>query len=250
MTLRQVTAKKAAQPAQKASRSAGAGRARPGPVPQGKRGKAVAADSAEGLREVILAVAAEEFAAKGYDGARIEAITVKSKVSRNLIYYYFQSKENLFTCLLEDAYTRMRDYLSGISFEGKPPDEAIRHLIRSLFEYWSGAREFIGFLNSENFYRARHLKKSRATPPQYPKLMASIQAVLDAGRASGAFKAEVAPRDLYLSISGLIYHFLANQYTLSYLFQTDFSSRESMESYLEHTEQVVLGFLRCGNGRR
>lgn len=203
--------------------------------------------SGDGMRDVILRVAAEEFAARGYDGARIEVITTKSKVSRNLIYYYFKSKENLFTSVLENAYNKMRDYLASLSFEGMSSEQAIRHLCRSVFEYWSSSRDFIGFLNSENFYKARHLKKSRKIQPNHPELMKKLEVVLREGHASGEFKANASPRDVYLAMSALIYHYLANQYTLSYLFQTDYSAPENMERYLRHTESVMLGYLRCSD---
>ena len=47
-------------------------------------------------------------------------------------------------------------------------------------------------------------------------------------------------------MSAMIYHYLANQYTLSILFDTDYTAPESTEKYLEHTERLILGFLTCG----
>jgi TetR/AcrR family transcriptional regulator len=218
---------------------------KPRVAPRRQRSPAKGLESGDGLREAILRAAAEEFAAKGYDGARIEAINAKSNVSRNLIYYYFKSKENLFTCVLESAYNKMRDYLAQLSFDGMAPEDAVRFLCRSVFAYWASSGDFIGFLNSENFYKARHLKQSRSIQPNHPELMKNIERALEAGRASGQFKATVTAKDFYLSMSALIYHFLANQFTLSYLFQTDYSAPENMERYLLHTENVLLGYLRC-----
>ncbi len=40
-------------------------------------------------RDKILMQASREFAAKGFDGARVDAIALRSKLSKNMLYYYF-----------------------------------------------------------------------------------------------------------------------------------------------------------------
>jgi len=44
----------------------------------------------------ILAAAAEEFAARGISGARVDAIAERAGVNKRMLYYYFGSKEQLF----------------------------------------------------------------------------------------------------------------------------------------------------------
>jgi AcrR family transcriptional regulator len=55
----------------------------------------------ERTRGKILEAARKEFARKGFDGARVEAIARKAHVNKGLIFYYFQSKEGLFRTLAE-----------------------------------------------------------------------------------------------------------------------------------------------------
>ena len=59
-------------------------------------------------RERILAVATQEFAAYGYDGARVDAIVKRCRMSKNLLYHYFDGKEALFIEVMERAYASMR----------------------------------------------------------------------------------------------------------------------------------------------
>ena len=47
-------------------------------------------------RQRILDIATEEFAAKGLAGARVDVIATKASCNKNLIYYYFGSKEGLY----------------------------------------------------------------------------------------------------------------------------------------------------------
>jgi AcrR family transcriptional regulator len=58
-------------------------------------------------RNVLIAAAAVEFAAKGYDGAVLGAIAEKSGIGKSSFYYYFADKEDLFATVLGEAWQRM-----------------------------------------------------------------------------------------------------------------------------------------------
>lgn len=210
-------------------------RKRPGRV------KADRSQTATYLR--ILAVATKEFSARGFDGARVDEIVRRSKVSKNLVYHYFDSKEKLFIAVLEGAYENMHantewpsDFSSAI--------DGIRQLIRAIFKYWNDAPEFIGLLNSENFHKGRHLKKAKMVKAGCSNLFSTIGQLLDEGRKLGHFRSGVDPVELYISISSLCYHFFSNRYTLSILLGRDLSSEKQMNLRLKEIEDMVLGYLR------
>jgi AcrR family transcriptional regulator len=56
---------------------------------------------AERTRRRILDAAGREFGMKGFAGARVDAIARRARVNKGLIFYYFQSKEELFRVLSE-----------------------------------------------------------------------------------------------------------------------------------------------------
>ena len=58
-------------------------------------------------RHLIIASAAVEFAAKGYDGAVLGAIAEKSGIGKSSFYYYFSDKEDLCATVLGEAWRRM-----------------------------------------------------------------------------------------------------------------------------------------------
>jgi AcrR family transcriptional regulator len=82
-------------------------------------------------RQRILDVATQQFAAKGYDGARVDDIMRLSKVSKNLIYHYFGSKEKLFIAVLEQAYQGMHEHQTTWPLDLKSPVDGIRKLVQS-----------------------------------------------------------------------------------------------------------------------
>jgi TetR/AcrR family transcriptional regulator len=198
----------------------------------------------ERTKQRILKIASDEFANKGYDGARVDEIVRRSKVSKNLIYYYFGSKEALFIAVLESAYSNLREQQDALGLNVIPPADAIRKLVADLFNYWRSSRAFIGFLTSENFHKAKHIKKSKFAANVYHKLIENLSSVLDVGVKQGVFRSGVDPIDLYISISGLSYQYFSNQYTLSFVLGKDLTSEQALASRLRHTEDVIMGYLR------
>ncbi|MCG6205276.1 TetR family transcriptional regulator [Rhodopseudomonas sp. HC1] len=197
-------------------------------------------------RQRILHVATKEFSAKGYDGARVDDIMRIAQVSKNLIYHYFGSKEGLFIAVLEAAYEGMHAYQTAWPLDVASPIDGVRKLVQSTFKYWHDSPEFIGLLNSENFHKGRHLRKSKLTKAGYSGLMANIGELLKQGERSGDFRRNVDPVELYISISALAYHFLSNRYTLAYLLDRKLSTEEDMKARTAHIEDLILSYLRYG----
>ena len=49
-------------------------------------------------------MATAEFAARGYDGARVDEIAALTRTTKRMIYYYFGGKKQLYIAVLERAY--------------------------------------------------------------------------------------------------------------------------------------------------
>lgn len=211
-----------------------------------RKGAAVGTDS----RQRILNVASKEFATKGYDGARVDDIMRLAKVSKNLIYHYFNSKEQLFIIVLEMAYEGMHEYHRTLTIEAANATDGVRQLVRSTFEYWEKSSDFIGLLNSENLHRGKHLRKSKLTKDGYSGLIDKLSQLLKQGEKTGEFKPSVDPVELYISISALAYHYLSNRYTLAYLLDRKLSTENDKNLRIAYIEDLILGYLREGARRK
>ena len=111
-------------------------------------------------RMKILATATAEFVEKGYAGARVDEIVKKANISKNLLYHHFGSKEKLFVRVLEHNYARLRAHQMDIRIEGLSPIDDMRKLISATFQYFADHPEIISLLNTENLYKAKHVKQS------------------------------------------------------------------------------------------
>lgn len=211
-----------------------------------RRGTAVGTDT----RQRILNVASKEFSTKGYDGARVDDIMRLAKVSKNLIYHYFNSKEQLFVAVLEAAYEGMHEYHRTLTIDTANASEGVRQLVRSTFEYWERSSDFIGLLNSENLHRGKHLRKSKLTKEGYSGLLEKLSELLKQGEKTGEFRPNVDPVELYISISALPYHYLSNRYTLAYLLDRKLSTEDDKNHRISHIEDLILSYLREGAKRK
>jgi len=97
----------------------------------------------------ILEAATAEFAARGYDGARIEAIARRAGVNKALLYYYFPNKGELYRRLVLEHLTAAGATLEGAAAGAPPPREAIERMILSLFEVLRARPEISDFVMRE-----------------------------------------------------------------------------------------------------
>jgi AcrR family transcriptional regulator len=97
----------------------------------------------EANRARILAAAIAEFASNGFEGASMDAIAARTRTTRGLINYYFDSKERLYLAVLERVYTEIRDAERGLDLDHLPPVEAMRRIVDFTFDYYVEHEYFV-----------------------------------------------------------------------------------------------------------
>jgi AcrR family transcriptional regulator len=85
----------------------------------------------------IIAVAREEFARRGFAGARVEQIVRRAGVNKQLLFYYFQSKRGLFQAVLEQSAGELEGALAGFALPPGGPLERLRLTLQAQFEFLS-----------------------------------------------------------------------------------------------------------------
>lgn len=193
---------------------------------------------------IILKAARKEFSKAGYAGARVDRIAAYSKLSKGLIYHHFQSKDGLFQAVLEQLYAELGEANKDLYLENFEPEAGVRRLIDHTFEFFVKTPEFITLVNAENLLKAQHLKKSELVGKTFEPLRKSLEALLRRGDEQGVFRSDVDATELYISIVGLGYFFLANKFTLSIVFDTNLTHADATQARREHIPEVILGYLR------
>jgi AcrR family transcriptional regulator len=76
----------------------------------------------ERSRARILAAALKEFAAKGFAGARVDAIARRASINKRMLYHYFGNKEELFKAVLRRKISERQAWAETLSGE---PEETL-----------------------------------------------------------------------------------------------------------------------------
>jgi TetR/AcrR family transcriptional regulator len=76
----------------------------------------------ERSRARILAAALKEFAAKGFAGARVDAIARRASINKRMLYHYFGDKEELFKAVLRRKISQRQAWAETLSGE---PEETL-----------------------------------------------------------------------------------------------------------------------------
>lgn len=198
----------------------------------------------ERTRAAILAAASAEFAAKGFDGARVDAIAARADINKRMLYHYFGNKEDLYLAVLEETYRSIRLSEAGLHLEDLPPVEGMRRLVGFTWRYFLEHPEFLSLLNTENLLQAKHLRRSQRVKDLHSPLIGLLERLLARGAVSGAFREGVDPVQLYVTIASLGFFYLSNRWTLSTIFGRDLGHDDELRARGEHIVEVVLSYLR------
>ena len=200
--------------------------------------------AAQATRESILRAATTVFARDGFAGGRIDTISRAAQSHDRMIYYYFGSKEGLFTAVLEDAYRRFNDAESALALDIAQPVAALTTVVRFVWQYYQQHPEFITLLNTENLLRGRHMAQSQRVREYSSPVIAITDRVLGSGVGQGVFRSDVAARDVYLMIAALGYFYLSNRYTLSSFLGEDLGASPALAHWEGFVVDAVLRTVR------
>ncbi|MFC3068878.1 TetR/AcrR family transcriptional regulator [Phenylobacterium soli] len=199
---------------------------------------------ADRVRTNILEIATEEFAAKGLTGARIDEIAERTLTSKRMIYYHFGGKEGLYRAVLAHCYGRIRTIESTLDLGGRPPLEALAHLVRFTFDYQVANEDFIRLVMVENIHRAEYVSQMPELQALNLKVIELLRGICERGAAEGVIRPDVDPTDLHMSISALCFFNVANRHTFSVIHEVDMMSIAAKTARRETIVEMVLRYVR------
>lgn len=199
--------------------------------------------NADRSQQAILEAARDEFSQFGLAGARVDRIAERADLNKRLIYYYFSSKDDLFLAVLESVYADIREAEKKLHLLDLQPAQAVRRLTEFTWEYYLAHPEFITLLNSANLHQARHLEKSLRVRDMNSPVIQTLGEILERGRKEGVFRGGIDPVQLYISIAGIAYFYLSNNFTLSAIFGRDLLTRKAKAERISHMCDVILGYV-------
>ena len=193
----------------------------------------------------ILAIATVEFAQKGLAGARIDEIAERTRTSKRMIYYYFESKEGLYVKVLEHAYQRVRAIEAELHLGDLAPEAALRRLVEFTFDHHAGNEEYIRLVMGENMNRAQYLAQSKSIQGLNVPALKAITQLYERGVLQDIFRKGLTALDIHATISALSFFNVANRHTFGTIFKFDPFSKAEHVKRRAHVVETVVRFLRA-----
>ena len=199
-------------------------------------------------RAAVLSVARQEFAKLGLAGARVDEIVRIAGVSKQVIYYYFNSKDELFRAALLSSYEEiLANNLEYVRMAtGGSPEKRLRNMIVHLFDRIGAHREVISLIVEENRYRGQHLRHSDLPYRSSEPMVVHLANILREGEASAVFRPKINPRQVFLDIFSMCLFYFTNLYTVSAVVGVDLSAAHEIRRRRAHIVQSVMNSIAAG----
>jgi len=110
----------------------------------------------------IVAAAREEFAARGFDGARMDRIARRAGTNKQLLFYYYHSKRGLFQTVLGQAAKALEAHVAATALGAGQPLDRLRRALEAQFEYLADHPTYAALLAQAGRSEARPLSPALA----------------------------------------------------------------------------------------
>ena len=160
-----------------------------------------------GTRERLLAAAAAEFAARGFDGAKVDRIAARAGVNKAMLYYHFRSKAGLYGEILRQLFDGVGDAVAAVRDGGQPPPAQIRQFIDAVARQAVARPHFPAIWLRELAEGGRHLDPAILSGMR--RVLETLAAILADGHAAGVF-ARANPLVTQMSIVAPLLFYVAS----------------------------------------
>jgi AcrR family transcriptional regulator len=197
-------------------------------------------------RATIVAAAIDEFAARGFKGASMDAIAARTDTTRAMINYYFGSKEKVYQAVLEHVYSEIRHAESFLDLEHLAPVDAMRRIVEFTFDYYLSHQYFVRIVVAENQAKGRHIKKLKTMGILNRPILDLLSRVIARGQAAGVFRKGLDRLDVHMAIAALGNFNVSHQHTFSAIFRRDMGAKGDVAGRCAVVTDLILSYLTGG----
>tara|TARA_R110000824_G_scaffold19504_1_gene75372 strand:+ start:10393 stop:11037 length:645 start_codon:yes stop_codon:yes gene_type:complete len=193
----------------------------------------------------ILNAARDAFSVHGFDGAKLDSIAKSARVSKQLVYHYFKTKEELYGVVLDRIGADVHAMLDTDDYDKLTPQDAIAALIDRIIQNNIESPFLIGMTVDQALHQGEHVTRRSEYLPAVRKIIdGRIAPILDRGVEMGDFRSGVDPCLFYWSVFALATGSFAQNWSMSQTCGVDFSSERGIALWRDHVLALTLGGLR------
>ena len=139
------------------------------------------------VRQRIVHSALTLFADKGYAATSLREIAETARTTKPMIYYYFQSKEGLYTSILGDLLQAFADAIDASTHIGDSPRERLRAFASAYLGYFESREPYIAFVVREVFGLGADIMEEFGRELDH-RIQSRLKRIITEGDEQGAFR--------------------------------------------------------------
>lgn len=152
---------------------------------------------ADESRQRVWAAAAEAFARRGFDGAKVDEIAAEAGINKAMVYYHFADKVTLYRAILQDMFAAVARATAEVRTAGGDPETQLRGYIGALIHAADERPHFPAIWLREIAEEGRHLDEGIFAAMR--SVLATLGAILQDGVKAGIWR----PVDPFLIQAGV-----------------------------------------------
>lgn len=198
---------------------------------------------AERTKQEIFSAAEQEFAEKGFYGARMDVIAENSGANKASIYKYYTDKENLYREVFYNVYDRfsIEEQIlcenTGLSWR-----EKIRRFIRLDFNFLAENPTYVRLLMWENLNHGKAYKARGVYKPK-ERILQGLENIIKEASKECKPCTTVTAENLLQTVYGCGFNYFTNMDTLSGVLGKDLSNPKVMNERIEAVSDMVIAYL-------
>ncbi len=159
-------------------------------------------------RREILEAAKKVFAKKGFAAATVDEIAREAEFSKGAIYFYFNSKEDLFLSLIQQITSELEEKIKKIVGKSGDTENKIESLIETHLSFFERDKEFFQIMASEHprLEAESENRLKEELRERYLRYLDVFEEVMKDGISKGMLK-DINPLILATALMGIIHSF-------------------------------------------
>lgn len=189
----------------------------------------------------ILQAGREEFSTFGLSGARVDRIAKNAGVNKQMIYYIFGGKEDLYLAALESLWETKTEIVDSTLLTDQVGFEGLPDLTANLYEAFQKNKEAVGMLLHDLMAGGEFLKKLKAKRPQLFSSFGLLMDFFDSLSKNGIIR-QANPEKAVVAIATFLIAYPILQDSLKVFVETDsdtYKSLTDVESWKDFIRDLV-----------
>lgn len=194
--------------------------------------------------EKIIKAAEGEFSTRGFEAANIENIAREAQVTKQLVYHYFRTKDQLYRATLENVSAGMGLLTEAESYIALEPREAITQLINKIIDDFIEHPSYTALTLDQALHQGEHIThSSRFIPTMRATIDQAFRPILERGMARGIFRQGLDAEIVFWMLFHLATACFLNGKVMSEATDIDFTAPAGIERWREECLAFALNAL-------